>query len=76
MPAHACMTAGPPDVADDMECVAIRRPDGRVGLLIERTSVPEAFEAFADAATAMRTAFRLGPDARSRLAKDRLPVTS
>lgn len=47
-----------PTLPTMMECVAIRRPDGRVELLIERERVQEAFGVFADAATAVRTAFR------------------
>ena len=41
-----------------MECVAMRRNDNRVELLIERGRVQEAFGVFEDTTTAVRTAFR------------------
>lgn len=47
-----------PTDATTMECVAFRRPDGRVEVLIERGPVQEAFGVFANAASAVRTAFR------------------
>jgi hypothetical protein len=41
-----------------MECLAFRRDDGRVEVVIERGIVQEAFGIFADTPAAVRTALR------------------
>ena len=47
-----------PTLPDAMECLAFRRDDGRVEVVIERGILQEAFGVFADTPTAVRTAFR------------------
>ena len=47
-----------PTLPAAMECLAFRRDDGRVEMVIERGMVQEAFGVFADTQTAVRTAFR------------------